>query len=344
MAEGWSADLLDSQDRALCSLRRVTGGSLDWSIFRTVQGQGSLDIVEGGTTVEPNWLSDRVKLWHTGRDGVRRPMGVWLVTRPSRRHEGAHITRSTLQLADKTQLLNQPVGAWLTYPAGTVVTSTVLGIIYSRGESRANITASAETLRAAASFEPSDTWLHVAGTLLRAIGHADLYADMDGVLTSAPYVDAADRPLSATYGPGQSKMLPTWDDEADVSKIPNKVHVIASGTQDEAGLIGVARNDNPDDPLSTVNRPEVVHQEDADEATSQTAIDNIAAKRLAELQSVVRRTTYTHPVDGTRLNDRVQHDPAGYSGAVVQRAVRIVIGANVTDTARRIYTGGDLPW
>lgn len=371
MAEWWSADLLDSQDRKIATLPRVTGGSLDWSIFRDVQGQGSLDITEepivglvggdgelypsdwlfpsddlfpgGSDSGAPNWLSDRIKLWHHLDGRAPEPQGIWLVTRPSRRHEGG-VARSTLTLVDKTQLLNQPVGAWLTYPAGTVVTSTVLGIIYSRGETRANIEPSTETLRSAVTFEPKDTWLTVAGTLLRAIGHEDLYASLDGILSSAPYVDPADRPVVAAYGAGLDKMLPTWDDEADISSIPNVVQIIATGTETEPGLIGTASNDNPDDPLSTANRPEIAHQEDVDEGTSQTAVDTIAAKRLAELQSVVRRATITHPMDDTRINQVVRHDPAAYAGAIVQRTVRLDIGPCVTDTVRRVYTGGELPW
>lgn len=336
----WSVELLGADDYSMGELGRVRSGNLEWSIFRAVQGSGSLAITEGGP-LTPHWLSDRVAIWHNDGD-TRTQHGVWLVTKPGVEVDGP-VTHTTLGLVDKTQLLNQAVGRWLTYDAGVVVTSAVVGIIAGRGETRANIEASAETLRAALSFEPSDTWLTIANKLLDAIGYGSLYASLDGVLTSGPYVDPAGRGITKTYGPGEAKMLGKYGDELDLSEVPNVVYVYAPGDETTAGLIGRASNDNPNDPFSTVNRPEVVFSEQV-EATSQAAIDAIAVKRLAEKQQVTRRTGLTHPLDGTRLGDVVSH-PAGLTGAIVQRSITLGLGAVVEDTVRRIYTAGEaLPW
>ena len=340
MAEWWTVDLLDSSDYQLAELGRVRSGSLEWSTFRAVQGSGSLELTND-PTVEPRWLSDRVKVWHHV-DETRSPFGVWMVTKPGEQVDGP-VTRMTLGLVDKTQLLNQPVGRWLTYAAGTAVVATVVGIIASRGEERANVEPSAETLRAPATFEPQDTWLTVVNKLLEAIGYGSLWANLDGVLTSGPYIAPDARGLALTYGPGAAKMRPGYGDEMDLSEIPNIVFVYSPGDDTAAGLIGRASNDNPTDPLSTVNRPEVVFTEQAD-ATSQAAVDAIAVKRLGEKQQVTRRATITHPLDGTRLNDVVAH-PAGFVGAIVQRTITLGVGAVVEDSVRRIHTAGEeLPW
>lgn len=342
MTEGWRADLLDSDDNKLADLPRVKGGSLNWSIFRDIQGDGSLDITDGAVDVEPNWLSHRVQLWHTDRLGVERPFSIWLVTQPGVEVVHPGLSHLSLRLQDKTQLLNQPIGSWVTYAAGTVVTSTVSGIILSRGESRTNVQASTETLTSSVSFEPEDTWLKVVNTLLAAIGYSSVSADMYGIMGAAPYVAPGDRPLVETYAAGKAKMLPSYSDEADLSSIPNVVKIISAGDETTAGLIGSASNDDPSDPLSTANRPEVVVVENVDEATSQGAIDAIAVKRLHELMQVTRRATITHPVDKTQLNDVVKHGPAGFTGPIVQRGINLALGAVVEDTIRRIYTGDDL--
>ena len=340
MAEWWSVELLNQDDYSMGILGRVRSGSLEWSTFRAVQGSGSLALTEGGD-LTPHWLSDRVAIWHHDGD-TRTQFGVWLVTKPGVEVDGP-VTRATLGLVDKTQLLNQACGRWVTYDAGAAVVAAVVGIIASRGETRANIEPSTETLRAALSFEPSDTWLTIANKLLDAIGYEGLYASLDGVLSAGPYVAPEGRGIAKVYGPGEAKMLPSYNDEMDLSEIPNVVYVYAPGDETTPGLIGRASNDNPADPFSTVNRPEAVFSEQV-EATSQAAIDAIAVKRLADRQSVTRRTICTHPLDGTRLGDVVTH-PAGITGAIVQRGLRLELGAVVEDTVRRIYTAGEeLPW
>jgi len=340
MAEWWSVDLLDANDYSKGKLGTVRSGSLEWSTFRSVQGSGSLELAES-PELTPNWLADRVRIWHHDGD-TATSYGVYLATRPGREVDGP-VTRYTLSLSDKTQLLNQPIGRWVTYAAGTVVSSTVVGIILAAGEDRAAVEESAATLATAQSFEPSDTWLHVANELLSAIGYGSLWADRDGVLSAGPYVAPEARPVVKTYGAGEAKMLPRWSDEMDLSEIPNVVYVSAPGDETTPALIGRASNDNPADPLSTANRPEVVHSEQV-EAADQAAADAIAVRRLAELQQRTRRVTMTHPLDGTWLDDVVTH-PAGLTGPIVQRTIRLDIGAVVEDTVRRIYTAGEeLPW
>lgn len=349
-AEWWTADLLDASDNRLGRLLRIRGGSLEWSIFRSVKGSGSLELTaDPSAAIQSSWLgADRVRIEHHAGDPdgdyATRPFGIWIATRPSREYDGA-VERSTLALVDKTHLLNQPTGRWATYPAGTPVVSTVRGIIASRGVGPAVIEDSGETLRAPLNFDPSDvTWLQICNDLLRAIGYDSLTANMDGSLISGPYVPPDDRELMETYGAGAGLMVPRWTDDADASDMPNVVHVYAPGDDLTPGLVGSASNDNPLDPLSTFNRGEIVAPVEQVEATSQAAIDAIARQRLAELSQVTRRATITHPVDHVQLGDLVRHSPGGFSGAVVQRSVDLGIGAVVSDTIRRIYTGGDLPW
>lgn len=349
-AEWWTADLLDASDNRLGRLLRIRGGSLEWSIFRSVKGSGLLDLTaDPPADIQPSWLgADRVRIeHHAGNpdgDYATRPFGIWIATRPSREHDGA-VERSTLALVDKTHLLNQPTGRWVTYPAGTPVVSTVRGIIAARNAGPAVVEDSGETLRAPLNFDPQGvTWLQICNDLLRAIGYDPLTADMDGSLVSGPYVAPDDRELVETYGAGAGLMLPRWTDDADASDVPNVVHVYAPGDDVTPGLVGSASNDNPLDPLSTFNRGEIVAPVEQVEATSQAAVDAIARQRLAELSQVTRRATITHPVDHVRLNDLVRHLPGGFSGTVVQRSVQLGIGPVVQDTIRRIYTGGDLPW
>lgn len=345
MAEWWTVDLLDAADYKLDTISRVRGGKLDWSIFRAVWGSGTLDMTASTSGVQPNWLSDRVKVWHhvDGRDP--RPYGIWLPKKPGREVDG-NLVRYTLTLVDKSDLLNKPTGRYATYAAGSTVVPLVRGIAAAYGENAA-VDDSTETLRVALNFEPTDTWLTVANKLLDAIGYTPLHADLNGLLRASKYIAPEKRVKSATYGPGQAdlRMRPQWSDEANIAEVPNIVYVYTQGNETTPALIGTARNDNPADPLSTVNRGEVVRSPEQVEATSQDAADSIALKRLHESQQVVRRATITHPVDWTELNEVVEHAPAAFTGAIVQRGVTLGLGACVEDSVRRIYTAGeDLLW
>lgn len=351
MVEGWRFDLLNRDGQTVGELSNAVGGSLEWSIFRGVPGSGTLtldnpDRPVGGRT--PNWLTDRIRATAL-LDGVEYPLGVWLVTRPSTATNiPDRLNHATLSLLDKTHLLNQPAGVWVSFPAGTDVDVAVRDIVTNR--THEPVTGISETwaeLSSAMTFEPDKTWLHIVNQLMQAAGHSSLHASRQGLLTSNPYTAPGDRPLTASYGPrdGDLVMLPQWDDDLNLHHIPNVVTVATDGTEDEPGYIGVAVNDSPTDPLSTINRGEVLVHESADAATSQEAANTIAARRLDSLSQVTRRATITHPLDGTWLDDVVEHYGAGFTGPIVQRSIVIGVGPVVTSTVRRIYTGlevGDL--
>src|SRR5699024_3459754 len=92
-AEWWTADLLDASDNRLGRLLRIRGGSLEWSIFRSVKGSGSLELTaDPSAAIQPLWLgADRVGIRHhlgdPDGDHFTRNFGIWIATRPSRDHE-----------------------------------------------------------------------------------------------------------------------------------------------------------------------------------------------------------------------------------------------------------------
>lgn len=342
MAEWWSVDLLDRQDRKKVTLSRIRGGSLDWSIFRAVPGAGSIELT-AQPDVDIDWLNDRFRIWWHRGSHVQS-MGIYLGQIPGWTQSGP-VRQTTITLADKTEILNSPIGLWLTYPAGTVVVDQVVALIRDRGETAIQVEPSTETLRTALTWEPETTWLTVVNDLLAAINYGSLWCDTAGTYRLEPYVAPEARPIVATYGGGadHARMLPSWTDEADLASLPTGFRVYVAGDDSTPGLIGKA--DLPTEhPLSAASRGRPILTTESGEATSQAIADEIAARRLQESLQVTRRAAITHPVDDTQMGDVIAHAPLGFSGAVVQRTIKLDVGAVVTDTLRRIYTGGDLPW
>lgn len=338
MAQWWSAELLDSRGMVKSTLPTVRGGRLEWSQFRSVGGTGSIDITLDSTPID--WLSDRIRILHHDGETVT-PWGDWIMTAPTRETTGT-LTRTTLALADKCELLNTPVGSAYTVPSGTVVTGRISTILRSVGESGV-IESSPSTLPKALTWTVDDTWLTVVNDLLRSIGYASLWADRYGQLRVEPYVEPGDRPVVISYGPDDAAMLPDWSDEAPLWDVPTGFVAYTQGTESMAGMR--ARVDLPaSHPLSAAARGRHLLRTEQVEATSTAALTTIARRRLNESVQITRRATIAHPLDSTEIGDVVTHHPAGMTGPIVQRTVTLGLGAVVEDTVRRIYTGGDTPW
>ncbi|MDO5091835.1 MAG: hypothetical protein Q4D79_00175 [Propionibacteriaceae bacterium] len=341
-SDSWRLELLDRSGHAKGDLPTAVSGSLQWSIFRSVQGTGSVELT-AAPGVEIDWLRDRVRISHIGA-GRTTPMGVWLISMPGWKREGP-VTRTTLALADKTEALNTPIGSWVTVPTGIPVVANVVEVIRGRGEQAIAFTPSTAVTTVAMTWEPQDTYLKLCNDLLKTINYSPLWADLDGRLRIDPYILPGDRPVVASYGGGddQLRMLPDWEDEADVFRLPTGVRIYVPGSDKAPGFVG--RADLPrEHPLSAHSRGREILLVEQAEVVSQQVADALAQRRLAETIQVTRRVTITHPIDGTTLNDVVLHDPLGLRAAIVERTVKLSVGAVVTSVLRHIHTGGQLPW
>jgi hypothetical protein len=341
--EWWTAELLTVQGHAKGVELDVRGGSLQWSAFRSVRGTGSLDITLP-PGLEIDWLTDRVRITHHHGDIVR-PHGVWLISAPERSHAGP-VTHVTLQLADKTELLNSPIGGWRTVQPGEVVADTVTTIVRDRtGELPSILPSDAVTPRAY-TWAPEDTWLKVVNDLLTLVNYGSLWADLAGRFRSEPYVAPADRRVTCTYGfrEGERLMRAEWSDELPLWDIPTGFAVYTEGDEDTPGMS--ARADLPvEHPLSAARRGREILRVEPAEAATQAALDGMAQRRLNSQLSVVYRATLEHPVDDSQLNDVVIHSPAGFRGAIVNRDITLGVGAVVSDSVRHIWTDLEaVPW
>lgn len=350
MRDRWQVDLLGRDDRVKLPALKWSDGSLEWSLFQAVPGSGQITLTLNQSAEQIDWLHDRIRITHIGEGGVRTPMGVWLLSVTGRDTSGP-VTTAPVQLSDKTELLNAPVGDWYTVDAGTTVLDHVIGIVESRGGTVAAAMCpwrSTETLSNPQTWDPAEgtTWLQVINDLLGLINYQSLWADMDGNLRLTPYLLPSQRPVVGAYGERATDLLmrPQWGDEAELFAIPTGVRVFVDGDEDTEGFVGSA--DLPDDhPLSAVSRGREVLRVERGEATSQQVADGLAERYLSESTQVLRSVTVTHPVDSTELNDVVLHRPTGLRAAIVNRTVSMGVGAVVQDRIRHIYTSGEeLPW
>lgn len=143
--------------------------------------------------------------------------------------------------------------------------------------------------------------------LLDVAGFSACRTDAMGNVVMRKYTPPSERSAAYSYTEGKNaRFLREITDEFDSTNVANVVKVIFS-TQD-AEVIGIARNDDPNDPYSTVGIGyERVAEYSYDSIVSQDEAD-AKAKTLLESQQIVRKIVLQHVWDGSGCDEMAQVD------------------------------------
>lgn len=188
-----------------------------------------------------------------------------------------------------------------------------------------------------------DTWLTFLTDLIE---NAKYVFDLDemGRVLFLPVQDTASLQPVWTYTDDNSSILyPDISLDRDLYGIPNVVEVVYSNGKDNYYARVV--NDNPNSPISTVNRGrEIVHRVTnpslyGDPTENQTK--EYAERLLKELSTLECTVTYSHGYCPVRVNDcvRLNYTRSGISGVkakVISQSIDCSAGCKVTETA--VYT------
>lgn len=189
----------------------------------------------------------------------------------------------------------------------------------------------------------NDTWLTFLTDLIE---NAKYVFDLDemGRILFLPVQETASLQPVWTYTDDNSSILyPDISLNRDLYGIPNVVEVVYSSGKDNYYARVV--NDNPNSPISTVNRGrEIVHRVTnpslyGDPTENQTK--EYAERLLKELSTLECTVTYSHGYCPVRVNDcvRLNYTRSGISGVkakVISQSIDCSAGCKVTETA--VYT------
>lgn len=323
-------ELLTTDEEALGYIDGVRGGSLTRSAATAVRESGTLDIddVDG-----IDWLSARVRIWIsvTGAPSrlaepvtVEWPLGVFVPAAPVERWQDGYRSL-TVELLGKLAALDQDrVSSSVSLPAGTVVTDAVTAQITAAGQPGAAVTPSPETLRSPMVWEPRTSRLRIINDLLEAVNYASLRSDGWGRLVAAPYVRPAARPEVYRLHDGVSAIYEDdFQREQDLYTVPNRFVAVGVSSAEEAPLVGMWENTDPNSPTSIPRRGYVIEDgEDGVEATSVQTLTEYARRRLISLSSPAASITVTHAPIPLDLLDVVsfRREPAGIAGLYTVQA------------------------
>lgn len=191
----------------------------------------------------------------------------------------------------------------------------------------------------------SDTWFSFITDLLACAGY---YLDTDelGRVIFSPYQDTNSLQPVWTYNDDNSSILqPSLGTSRDLYGIPNVLEVVFS-KDDGTYVYSKVVNDDPDSPISTVNRGRIVLHRvtDPDIAgnnPSQIQLDDYAKQTLRNLSALEYTLTYTHGYCPVRVGDCVllNYERAGLinrKAKVIRQSIKCETGCQVEETA--VYT------
>lgn len=185
-----------------------------------------------------------------------------------------------------------------------------------------------------------DTWLSFNRDMI-ANAKYEYALDELGRILFSPKQDTASLQPVWTYDDGNSSILyPDINMDHDLYGIPNVVEVIYS--KGEENYYARVVNDDPNSPISTVNRGrEIVHRvvdPDMIGDPTENQIDLYAEQLLRDLSSIEYTVTYTHGYCPVRLGDcvRLNYKRAGITDVkakVISQTIKCETSCQVTEKA-----------
>ena len=185
-----------------------------------------------------------------------------------------------------------------------------------------------------------DTWLSF---LIDLMNNAKYTFDIDelGRILFSPKQDTASlQPVWTFNDDNSSILLPELSVDHDLYKIPNAVEVIYSN-----GKINYQTkivNDDPNSPISTVNRGREILYRETDPNVigdpTENRIDEYAKQLLKDLSTIEYTVTYTHGYCPVRVGDcvRLNYTRAGIKNVkakIISQSIKCEPGCPVTEKA-----------
>lgn len=350
----------DGQDIGL--LDGVESGSVTLSATSRLRASGQLSLTETSQRIDWFNMHARVDYVPVGMEGW--PVATFVMSSPTRSVNDHRVTRqvellSTLAYLDRmaTDRIEQVSHAHL-----TDVTQWSLTARYAaRARNlRMGFTRFLEwgkdgqygDILEAITYDVGTNVLTMFNDCARVVGWGALTPDPYGVITGGPYIRPSRRPVSYVFREGDSAIHSAdWAIDRDVFSVPNVVICVGTPGSDDTqrgekkydagptpAVVGVARNDNPRDPLSTVNRGEIMHVETGVKATSQAAINQIAQRILTEKAMPAASLVIEHLPINIRPGEVVEFISQGQRlrGTVQEMKIPLSPTALVTTTIKEI--------
>ena len=185
-----------------------------------------------------------------------------------------------------------------------------------------------------------DTWLSFVIDLIKNARY-ELGLDEMGHILFLPIQDMASLQPVWTYDDGNSSILyPELTMNHDLYGIPNVVEIVYSHGSD--CKIAVAKNEDPNSPISIQNRGREIPYRDTNPSlagyVTQDQVQEYAERLLRSLSTIEYTISYTHAYCPVRVGDcvRLNYEKAGITNIkakVISQSIKCQLGCSVSEKA-----------
>lgn len=273
----------------------------------------------------------------------REPLGTFLVQTPSRSFDGKINSTSLDAYSPLTEMKEDypPIG--YSVLNGQNIMETIVGITSEQCRAPVVTEVSSDSvveLKTGYVANTDDHWLSFCSGLIGNAEHEFAISPL-GEIYFKPVQDVASlQPIFTYTDDNSSILLPEIQVDRDLYGIPNVVEVIHSVS--DRYYVAYCINDDPNSPISTVNRGrEIVHRVNSPDTLATALneqIDDYAEQLLRNLSTLEYRVSYSHGYNGVEVGDcvRLNYIRAGLTNIkakVTSQTISCETGCTVSETA-----------
>jgi hypothetical protein len=364
-------ELLDNNENVIGELDNVIDGEISMDSLASIKRTAKFQLKDDGSI---NFLSDRIRPYlrlyvppgkllgryyyflqssysaefdiragSTVGGWVEFPLGIFLLSSPTRKDERNSIYRDVEAYDGLLILRDDKFDLRYTVPAGTNYRQAVIDILASAGITKHNIEQTDKVLPVDMEFDPGTEKLEAINALLQAINYTPIHVDVYGYFTSMIYRSPSIRSAEYTYKDDELSIIyPGMEEELDLFNVPNKWVVVCSNA--EQSLMSSYTNSNPNSPTSTVNRGRtIVDYREVTDIADQQSLDAYVQRIAFEASQVYGKLTFETALNP--LHDymdvlQLEYSPLGIKDKYVETGwtMPLKAGARMKHEVRKVVS------
>ncbi|WP_342025719.1 hypothetical protein AADC60_24470 [Cytobacillus pseudoceanisediminis] len=335
-------DLLNKDNQYIRTLNNVLAGEVAMNSLAEIKRTARFSLKDDGSI---DFLNDRIQPFvevKMKNDFISFPLGIFLLSSPTRKDQTNGVFRDVEAYGGLIILRDDKLEQRLIVPAGSRYYEEIIKILQSAGITKYNIENTNAVLQRDIEFEPGREKLFAINELLRQINYTPIYDDENGIFTSSYYRSPAVRAADYTYKDDElSVTFQGMEEELDLFNVPNKWVVVCSNAEQEP-LVSSYTNDNPDSPISTVNRGRtIVDFREVSDIADQASLDAYVQRIAFEASQVYGKITFeTALMPMHDFSDvlEVVYSPLNITGKYAETAwsMPLSVGAKMKHEVRKV--------
>lgn len=270
-------------------------------------------------------------------DGIEYPLGTYMaMATPEQLSDTGSMYR--LEAYDETMILKQAAFTQRTLiSAGTLYITAIQTLLTACGFTNILTTASTAAVTDDIEYAPGVTYLQAINELLDGINYEHVHVDLSGniILRPVQTKNTADH----VYDGRKRKLIqPPIERTEDIYSLPNVISAIVSLPQNEAPLLSIKENHNPESEISIERRGyKVVKVYKLNNIADQQTLDDYVQARYNEATQITETLQINTPPEGNHeYGDTVQIDTSLASGLFNEIEWEISFGNNSCNMRHRL--------